>query len=198
MGAERISSVELGNLRNQLSLRSVHYDNDVSKIATSCLSLNCDLLDMIVLEPEVKTRRPEETAILLEKTAIKKIIGDLWQEALVYDPLFESHLQEISVLLRRISWNDVVRSITYDEALEVLKTKGVKTNLLDKYAGITREAIIPFLADNKTVSVVEAGASGSMNVKSAIDAGLNVSTWSAVDLEKPDYEWILTCSVRMS
>jgi len=198
MGIERTNSIESQNLRHQLSLRGVHYDSDVSKIATSFLSGNCDFLDKIVLEPEVKTRRPEETAILLEKTAIKNIIGDLWQEALVYDPLFESHLQEISVLLRRISWNDVVRSITYDEALEVLKTKGVKTNLLDRYAGITREAIIPFLADNKAVSIVEAGASGSMNVQSAIDAGLNVSTWTAVDLEKPDYEWILTCSVRMS
>src|SRR3989344_1972686 len=138
MGTERISSVEFGNLRNQLSLRSIHYDSDVSKIATSFLSLNCDFLDMIVLEPEVKTRRPEETAILLEKTAIKKIIGDLWQEALARDALFESHLQEVSALLRRTSWSDVVRSITYDEALEVLKTKSVKTNLLDRYAGITR------------------------------------------------------------
>ena len=198
MGIERTNSVESQNLRHQLSLRGVHYDSDVSKIATSFLSGNCDFLDKIVLEPEVKTRRPEETAILLEKTAIKNIIGDLWQEALVYDPLFESHLQEVSALLRRISWNDVVRSITYDEALEVLKRRSVKTNLLDRYAGITREAIIPFLADNKAVSVIEAGASGAMNVKSAIDAGLNVSTWAAVDLEKPDYEWILTCSVRMS
>lgn len=198
MGTERTNSVELQNLRQQLSLRSVHYNSDVSKIAASFLSGNCDFLDKIVLESEVKTRRPEETAILLEKTAIKKIVGDLWQEALVYDPLFESHLQEVSTLLSRTSWDDVVRSITYDEALEVLKTRGVKTNLLDRYAGITREVLIPLLADNKAVSIVEAGASGSMNVQSAIDAGLNVSTWTAVDLEKPDYEWILTCSVRMS
>lgn len=198
MGVERTNSVELSNLRHQLSLRSDHYDRDVREIANAFLTGNCDFLDKLVLEPETKTRRSEEFAILLEKTAIKKIIGNFWQEALDEDPVFGRHLQDVVEKLRQTSWDDVVRSITYDETLRVLKTRNVKTNLLDRYAGITREAIIPFLADNKTVSVVEAGASGSMNVQSAIDAGLNVSAWAALDLEKPDYEWILTCSVRMS
>ena len=70
MGIERTSSVELGNLRHQLSLRSVHYDGDVSNIADSFLSGDCDFLDSIVLEPEARAHRPEEIAILLEKTAI--------------------------------------------------------------------------------------------------------------------------------
>ena len=198
MGIERTSSVELGNLRHQLGLRRMHYDGDVSKIAASFLSGNCDFLDRIVLESEAKAHRPEEIAILLEKTAIKKVIDNLWQEALTGDLLFERHLEEVSGKLKQTSWNDVVKSITYDEILDVLGTRMVKTNLLDRYAGIAKEVILPLLADNKTVSVVEAGASGSMNVQSAIDAGLNVSTWASVDLEKPDYEWILTCSIRMS
>src|SRR3990167_2598461 len=133
MGIERTSSVELGNLRHQLGLRRMHYDGDVSKIAASFLSGNCDFLDRIVLESEARAHRPEEIAILLEKTAIKKVIDNLWAEVLTDDPLFQRHLEEVSRSLNQVSWPDVVKSVSYDEALDVLKTKTVKTNLIDRY-----------------------------------------------------------------
>jgi len=187
----------------EIEARSQHHkDPHAVSIAKTLLAAANDnsWVNRALNSDESKKYSSMELAILLEKVVILHLIGDLWKLAANSDPRFQSALSKTQKKLEEVDWNQTVANIQDQEWQQIIGKRSLQTHLLERYQGVISQVVKPVISENNQtpLTFVDAGASGGLGVWAATEEGLDVKSWLALDCQKPDIPWILTCSVRLS
>jgi len=188
---------------NEIKARQFHKDYHASAIASALLAevqLEKNWIKQAIQSEKAQEYPPMELAILLEKIVIQRVIENLWELKITQKEDFDHKLESVKRRIKEANWRKIVHDIPEDEWQKVIGKRTLQTNLYQRYSGIIGKVISPLAEgkQNKFNQIVDAGASGGMGVWSAIDCGLHVESWIAIDNEEPDLPWILTCSIRLS